>query len=122
MTDDRETIAAWFEHDEIQKMQSAIADIDRMLDAFAEERLTPKMVEEILRITTLERLRWNKDCRLPKSGTGSFRKGRQLFQFYLHPVSGIAKLAAHPETIEAWREADAKTKALTQAQKAEPKR
>jgi hypothetical protein len=90
-----------------QHAKAAIDDIERMLDAFAQERLTPQMVEEILGITSAERVRWNKDGRLPKSGTGSFRKGRQVFVFYLHPPAEIAKLAADPTIISRWREADA---------------
>jgi len=79
-----------------------------MLDTVAKERLSPQMVEEILGITSAERNGWNKDGRLPKSGTGSFKKGRQQIYFYLHPVTEIAKLAANPKIIAEWREADAK--------------
>jgi hypothetical protein len=97
--------------DDPEEAQAAIEDIERMLDDFAKERLSPKMVEEILGITSVERLRWTKDGRLPKSGTGSFRKGRHVFQFYLHPPDEIAKLAADPSVVSRWREADAHAKA-----------
>jgi hypothetical protein len=97
--------------DDPAQAQAAIKDIERMLDDFGKERLSPKMVEEILGITSVERLRWTKDGRLPKSGTGSFRKGRHVFQFYLHPPAEIAELAAHPAVISRWREADANTEA-----------
>jgi len=102
-------VAAAF--DDSEQARAAIEDIERMLDDFVKERLSPKMVEEILGITSVERLRWTKDGRLPKSGTGSFRKGRHVFQFYLHPPAEIAKLAADPTIISRWREADANTKA-----------
>jgi hypothetical protein len=96
--------------DEPKQAQAAIQDIERMLDGFVKERLSPKMVEEILGITSVERLRWTKDGRLPKSGTGSFRKGRHVFQFYLHPPAEIAKLAADPAIISRWREVDTNAK------------
>jgi hypothetical protein len=82
------------------------AHIDRTLDAFAVQRLTPKMVEEALHITSVERIRWIKDGRLPCSGTGSFTKGRQVFQFYLHPVKEITNLARDHAMIKRWREED----------------
>lgn len=99
--------AARFNINDNYNARFAVDDLDRMLDSFANEKLTPKMVEEVLGITALERVRWNKDGRLPKSGTGTFRKGRQLFQFLLHPAAGIAKIAANPSVIAEWRKADA---------------
>jgi hypothetical protein len=84
----------------------AITDTDRMLDSFGNDRLIPKIVEDVLGISAKERRRWTKDGRLPKSGTGQFKKGRQVFQFYLHPAEEIAKLAANPKIIADWRKAD----------------
>jgi hypothetical protein len=110
---DRRTVTAEFK--DARQAKAAIEDIDRMLDLFAGEKLTPKMVEEILGITSAERVRWNKDGRLPKSGTGSFRKGRRVFQFYLHPAADIARLAAEPTIIAQWRESDAKARARRSA-------
>jgi hypothetical protein len=46
--------------------------------------------EEILGISGIERRRWNKDGRLPKSGAGSFRRGKQSISFNLHPPEKIA--------------------------------
>jgi hypothetical protein len=77
-----------------------------MLDAFRKERLIPKVVEEALGISSCERRRWTKDSRLPKSGTGHFKKGKTVFQFYLHSPKEIAQLAATPEIIAEWRAAD----------------
>ncbi len=54
-----------------------------------------------------ERSRWNKDGRLPKSGTLQFRVGRQQVQQFTHPMAEIAKLAAAPDIIAQWRAADA---------------
>jgi hypothetical protein len=86
-----------------------LSAIDKALDAFRQERLYPKVVEEILGITSRERRRWTKDGRLPKSGTGSFRRGRQSIHFALHPPQEIARLSKNPEIIAAWRKADAES-------------
>lgn len=81
-------------------------DVDQMLEAFQNERLEPKAVEEILGITAQERRRWSKDGRLPKSGTGQFKKGQHVFQYFLHPADGIAKIARDPQIIARWRVLD----------------
>jgi hypothetical protein len=107
-SDNGKIVSARFDIADAERIECALTDLDSMLDALAEERLSPKMVEEILGITSLERKRWNKDGRLPKSGMGSFKKGQQQIYFYLHPFSEIAKLVANPEIIAKWREADAK--------------
>jgi hypothetical protein len=85
---------------------NAFGDIEQLLDAFGKERLASKVVEEILCISSHERRRWIKDGRLPKSGTGQFRKGRQVFQFYFHPAKEIAKIAENPQIIAGWRAVD----------------
>lgn len=107
-SDNGKVVAARFDIADAQKIKCALADLDSMLDALTKDRLSPQIVEEILGITSLERKRWNKDGRLPKSGMGSFKKGQQQIYFYLHPFSEIAKLAANPKIIARWREADAK--------------
>jgi hypothetical protein len=107
-SDNGKVVAARFDIADTQKIKCALADLDSMLDALTKDRLSPQIVEEILGITSLERKRWNKDGRLPKSGMGSFKKGQQQIYFYLHPFSEIAKLAANPKIIARWREADAK--------------
>jgi len=83
-----------------------IAEIDIVLDGFARGRVTPRMVEQVLGITTRERLRWSKDGRLPKSGAGSFKRGPRLIYFPLHPAHKIAALAADPSIIAGWRKTD----------------
>lgn len=94
----------------IAHIQSALDDLDLLLDSFIEEKLTPKIVEEILQITSLERIRWSKDGRLPTSGFGTFSKGRQLIQFPLYPVAGIVKIASNHALIEKWRKIDSTIK------------
>jgi hypothetical protein len=99
-------ITAYWATVDIERAKAAIIHIDHMLDAFRKERLIPKVVEEVLGISASERRRWVKDGRLPKSGTGQFKKGKTAFQFYLHRPDEIAKLAANPKTVAEWREAD----------------
>jgi hypothetical protein len=97
--------ASWATAD-IDRAKSAITHVDHMLDAFRKERLIPKIVEEVLGISARERRRWIKDGRLSKSGTGHFKKGKTVFQFYLHRPEEIAKLAADPQIVAGWRAAD----------------
>jgi ABC-type Fe2+-enterobactin transport system substrate-binding protein len=58
---DGRAVTATFE--DAEQAEAAIEDIERMLDRFVGERLSPKMVEEILAITPVERSRWTKDGR-----------------------------------------------------------
>jgi hypothetical protein len=88
-------------------MGFVIAKIDLMLDRYASEPLTHRMVEEILGITSAERGRWTKDGRLPKSGMASFGRGPQSFYLYTHPPKQIRQLANRPDIIARWRKEDA---------------
>jgi hypothetical protein len=102
-----EVVTAYWQTSDIERAKSAILYVDQMLDAFRKERIIPKIVEEVLGIGASERRRWIKDGRLPTSGTGQFKKGKTVFQFYLHRADDIARLIAHPEIIAEWRAADA---------------
>lgn len=93
---------------EAADLAGLLSVIDSVLDEFREERLHPRVVEEILGITPRERRRWTKDGRLPKSGSGSFRRGQNTIHFSLHPARKIAALAGKPGMIETWRQDDAK--------------
>jgi hypothetical protein len=104
---DGEQITFEFDIDETCKLETVIAKIDLMLDRCANERLTPRMVEEILGITSAERRRWTKDGRLPKSGMASYRRGPQSFYLSLHPPKKIGQLANNPDLIAQWRKEDA---------------
>lgn len=88
-------------------LQNLMADIDRCIDVFKKAKLHPRVVDEILGITPRERLRWIKDGRLPISGSGSLRRGRQDIRFPLHPPDKIAAIARCPELIAGWRMRDA---------------
>ena len=105
--DDGETVRARFELSSARRLKAVVAEIDRLLDSFPKQRLTPRMVEEILGISAAERRRWNKDGRLPKSGAGSFRRGKQSISFNLHPPEKIAQLAKDQTLIARWRQEDA---------------
>jgi hypothetical protein len=99
-------IVASFNFDAIQKLGNIIPKIDLMLDAYANERLTSKMVEEILGITAVERRLWHKDRRLPHSGMTSFRQGQRSFHLPLYSPQKIAWLAANRTIISQWRRED----------------
>lgn len=106
LTSEQTGISAVWHRSNFKNFRLAMEEIEQVVDDFCKERLEPKVVEEILGISSQERRRWVKDGRLPRSGTGQFKKGKQVFQFFLHPADEIAKLAAHLEIIESWREAD----------------
>ncbi|WP_199084508.1 hypothetical protein [Bosea sp. ASV33] len=83
-----------------------LSDLNRRVDEFRRERLHPRVVDELLEISSRERRRWIKDGRLPISGSASFRRGKQDIHFPLHPPDRIARLAQAPDIIAEWRERD----------------
>jgi hypothetical protein len=87
-------------------LRNLIAKIDKAVITFRSERLYPREVEEILGITSRERIRWTKEGRIPKSGKGSFGCGSRSIPFAMHPSDAIAALANGRHIIEAWRAAD----------------
>ncbi len=105
--DEGDRVVASFSFDTVDKLKNVIPKIDLMLDAYRHERLTSKMVEEILGITAVERRRWSKDRRLSHSGMASHRRGRQSFRLPLYAPKHIAWLAANPNIVSQWREEDA---------------
>lgn len=100
-------VEATFEPIDEEEIGVLVNRIDVSISQFRRERLHPRIVEDILGITSRERLRWIKDGRLPTSGSGSFRRGRQDIHFPLHPPDRIAAIARNPEVIAVWRAADA---------------
>jgi hypothetical protein len=99
-------VRASIPRDDVGKLPDLLSEIDTALDAFRRQRLHPRVVEEILGITANERRRWTKDGRLPQSGSGSFRRGKQSIYFAFHPAAKIEALAREPEKIESWRNED----------------
>jgi hypothetical protein len=85
----------------------AAAEMRKRLAAYLAEKLSPDLVEELLDITSRERVRWTKDGRLPTSGTVQFKKGRQTFQVFQYPVEGIGRLLENPGAVAEWRAQDA---------------
>jgi hypothetical protein len=104
--DDDARLKIQLEHVGTESARHSASDVNRLLSTLACERLTPKAVEEALGITTKERVRWTKDGRLPKSGTGTFKKGSHVFQYSLHPADKIAELAKNPSVVASWRRND----------------
>lgn len=103
---DDEQICATFGPDAEDELPALLSALDASIEAFKQERLSPKVVEEILQITPRERLRWTKDGRLPRSGAAAFGVGQRSIHFALHPVAQIAALSENPEIIAACRRAD----------------
>ena len=106
-------IQATFSPQEPDKLRSLLSSIDNSLEALKTEPLYPRIVEEILRISAGERIRWAEDGRLPSAGSGSFSIGRQPIHFSLHAPQAIAALVDHPETIARWRRLDAQQPAAS---------
>ena len=99
--------SAMFDRSEPEaRIRRLLSDVDRRVDEFRRERLHPRVVDELLGISAHERRRWIKDGRLPVSGSGSFRRGKQVIQFPLHPPDKIARLVEAPNTVAEWRERD----------------
>jgi len=67
---------------------------------------TPKMVLELLRIQSKERLRWTRDGRLKSVGRLGARNGNGG-ACRTYAADDIVELIKHPEIIERWRRADA---------------
>ncbi len=86
-------------------MLKAMRRIDRAIEDIASRPFTPRMVVEILGITPRERIRWTKSGRLPRSGSGTLKAARTV-TFCIYAAGEIAKLAANPSVIEAWRRVD----------------
>src|ERR1700730_16362599 len=60
---------------------------DQKLDHLESEFLTTGMVEEILNITSRERVRCTKDGRLPNAGKASFKRGQRVHLFRYPPAA-----------------------------------
>jgi hypothetical protein len=58
-------------------------------------------------IANKERLRWTKDCRLPRSGSVTIRAAHPV-SVGTYGVDAVAKLVAGPLIIASWRRADAR--------------
>ncbi|WP_328274536.1 hypothetical protein [Sphingobium sp.] len=90
-----------------RKVAEALADdIRERLFRIAHKPISQRQVENILGITSRERIRWAKDGRLPRSGVSRIRKGTTEISLWTYPCDAIEHLAAHPAEIRRWREED----------------
>jgi hypothetical protein len=80
--------------------------VEQRLEQLRQQPLTARMVEEILSITAAERRRWTKDRRLPNAGHAFFSQGKKQVGLFVYPPELIRDIAAHPELISTWRQAD----------------
>jgi len=95
-----------FEATKRAPIEAALPDLDRRISAFLDAPLTPRMVNEILLISSQERIRWAKDGRLPPSGTTPSRRGSRSYSVLLFSVSVVLYLARNPRIIDEWRRQD----------------
>ena len=89
-----------------KRLSDVLTNIDNRLDWLRSQRLYPKVVEEILGITSAERIRWTKDGRLKSSGRASFSQGRKSVSLFLYDRAYIKELAGLPDVRRQWRKAD----------------
>jgi hypothetical protein len=82
-------------------LTSLLSQITRIL----QQPCTPKMVNELLRIQTKERLRWTRDGRLKHFGRLGARNGNGG-ACRTYAADDIVELIKRPEIIEQWRRFD----------------
>jgi hypothetical protein len=87
---DGERITACFGFEALHKLTAIVPEIDLMLDGFSKERLTPRMVEEILGISSVERRQWTKDGRLPKSAAVVYAIGAPPQSFWRIDIAPLS--------------------------------
>lgn len=102
-----EQITARFDLDETRNLVIVIAKIDLMLDRYAGEPLSHRMVEEILGITSAERARWTRTVGCRNPGWRRTVEDQNRFYLYTHPPKQIRQLANRPDIIARWRHEDA---------------
>ncbi|MGE8134096.1 hypothetical protein ACQKO5_10845 [Novosphingobium subterraneum] len=86
--------------------EALVLALRKQLRNIAGKPLSQRQVEDILKITSRERLRWCKDGRLPRSGTARIRKGKTQITLWTYPCHAIERLALSSEMIRGWRDAD----------------
>jgi hypothetical protein len=86
----RRANCACFGFEALHKLTAIVPEIDLMLDGFSKERLTPRMVEEILGISSVERRQWTKDGRLPKSAAVVYAIGAPPQSFWRIDIAPLS--------------------------------
>ncbi|WP_338701011.1 MULTISPECIES: hypothetical protein [Bradyrhizobium] len=98
-------VTAHFLMADMNAVSDFISRIDEKLDRLRNEKITIKMLEEILLLTPLERQRWTKDGRLPAAGNSYIDRGQKI-RLWTYSPDVVARLWKNPEIIENWRKAD----------------
>lgn len=76
--------------------------LDRRLEMITARPLSGRDVQNLLAISSRERLRWTKDGKLPGQGKAFIKRG-QMISLATYPIKAIEYLFLHPEIIDAWR-------------------
>jgi hypothetical protein len=108
----KSSLSCVFDPDSRQAAEELIDDIRERLFQIAHKPVSQRHVEDILGITSRERIRWGKDGRLPLSGTSRIRKGAAEISLWTYPCDAIEHLAANPAEIRRWREEDEATTSI----------
>ena len=98
-----------FGPDSRRAAETLVDAIRERLFRIACKPVSQRQVEDILGITSRERIRWAKDGRLPRSGTCRIRKGKTEISLWTYPCDAIQRLAANPAEMRRWREEDEAT-------------
>jgi len=89
-----------------QAAEQLIMRLRERLFRIACKPISQGQVEQILGITSRERIRWGKDGRLALSGISRIKKGTTEISLWTYPCLAIEQLAADPAVIRRWREED----------------
>lgn len=92
--------------DERHSADKALERLHGFVEQAGKDRVSPKIVEEALAISGIERIRWTKLGRLPRSGMGSFTSGITNVHFWLYAAAGIWELKQQPGLVASWRASD----------------
>ena len=100
-------IKSVYSQERIADIHALLEGLQGRLDRYAKQSLYPNEVEDILGISSHERLRWTKEGRLTHSGSGTFRVGKNPIGIFRYSVSVVAELIENPDKISQWRAEDA---------------
>ncbi|WP_231726403.1 MULTISPECIES: hypothetical protein, partial [unclassified Blastomonas] len=95
-----------FDPNSRQAAEYLVDAIRKRLFRIACKPVSQRQVEDILGITSRERIRWAKDGRLARSGTARIKRGTTEITIWTYPCDAIEYLAATPAEIGRWRQED----------------
>ncbi|WP_231382192.1 hypothetical protein [Sphingobium indicum] len=101
-----------FDADSRQAAEDLVDAIRKRLFRIACKSVSQRQVEDILGITSRERIRWAKDGRLARSGTSRIKRDTTEISLWTYPCDAIERLAANPAEIRQWREEDEATTSI----------